>query len=153
MYLLDINVLLAFAYNRQVCHARVTHWIKHTESTELDSPRFATCSIVDLGFIRIASGLGRFAENLTVARADLRRIKHVLGLRLLGDELDGNQLPDWVSKSKQTTDGHLLELATSYNALFATLDRGIPGAVLIPEHVDLPNEVRDAPALNYGVAA
>jgi hypothetical protein len=113
----------------------------------------ATCSIIDSGFIRIASGPGRFAENLTVARADLRRIKRVLGLKLLGDELDGNQLPDWVSKSKQTTDGHLLELATSHQALFATLDTGIPGALLIPEHVDLPNEVRDTEPPYYGVAA
>ena len=47
MYLLDINILLAFAYTEQVCNERVTRWIKHIESTELESPRFATCSIVD----------------------------------------------------------------------------------------------------------
>lgn len=153
MYLLDINVLPAFAYNRQICHPRVARWVTHIEATEPEGQRFATCSIVDLGFIRIASGPGRFAENLTVARADLRRIKHSLGLRLLGDELDGNQLPDWVSKSKQTTDSHLLELARSHYARFATLDTGIPGALLIPEHIDPPFEVRDADTPYYGAAA
>jgi predicted nucleic acid-binding protein len=153
MYLLDINVLLAFAYDAQVSHQRVSRWIKHIEDAESEGPRFATCSIVDLGFIRIASGPAVFAENLTVARADLRRLKYALDLRLLGDELDGNQLPDWVRKSKQTTDGHLLELATSHHARFATLDTGIPGAVLIPEYIDPPFEVRDTAPPYYGEAA
>ena len=151
--MLDINVLLAFAYDEQICHQRVSRWITHIEATETETPRFATCSIVDLGFIRIASGPARLAENLTFARADLRRLKHSLGLKLLGDELDGNQLPNWVSKSKQTTDGHLLELAMTHQAQFATLDRGIPGALLIPEHIDLPNEVREAAPPYYGIAA
>jgi len=68
--------------------------IKETES---EFPRFATCSIVDLGFIRIAGGRAGLVENLMVARADLRRLKHELNLRMLGDELDGNQLPDRVA--------------------------------------------------------
>jgi len=153
MYLLDINVLLAFAYDEQVSHQRVARWIRHIESTETEGPRFATCSIVDLGFIRIASGGAGLAESLTEARADLRWIKRALDLRLLGDELDGNQLPDWVSKSKQTTDGHLLELATSHHAQFATLDTGITGAVLIPEYTDPPLEVRETTPPYYGVAA
>jgi len=68
MYLLDINVLLAFAYDEQGSHQRVTRWIRHIDGTEPELPRFATCSIVDLGFIRIASGGAGLAENLTVAR-------------------------------------------------------------------------------------
>jgi hypothetical protein len=35
---------------------------------------------------------------------------------------------------------------------FATLDTGIPGAVLIPEHINPPFEVRE-PSIPYGVAA
>ena len=153
MYLLDINVLLAFAYDEQVAHERVAHWIKQVKETESERPAFATCSIVDLGFIRIASGPARFTENLTVARADLRRLKYELNLRMLGDDLDGNELPNWVSKSNQTTDGHLMELATSHHALFATLDTGIPGAFLIPEHFEPPLEVRETAPPYYGVAA
>ena len=153
IYLLDINVLLAFSYDRQVSHGRVLRWMSRIKETESQLPRFATCSIVDLGFIRIAGGRAGLAENLMVARTDLRRLKHELNLRMLGDELDGNQLPDWVSKSKQTTDGHLLELATSHDALFATLDTGIPGAVLIPEYLEPPLEVRETAPPYYGVAA
>jgi predicted nucleic acid-binding protein len=151
MYLLDINILLAFSYDEQVAHGRVLRWIRHVQETESARPLFATCAIVDLGFIRIASGPARLAENLTFARADLRRLKRVLDLQMLGDELDGNQLPDWVTKSQQTTDGHLLKLATSHHARFATLDTGIPGAILIPEHLDPPLEVREMPPPYYGV--
>ena len=154
MYLLDINVLLAFAYDEQVAHERVVSWIRLLKDSEPEPPTFATCSIVDLGFIRIASGPARFAENLTVARVDLRRLKRALCLRMLSDHLDGNQLPNWVSKSKQTTDGHLIELATSHHAQFATLDTGIPGAILIPEHFEPPPlEVRETPPPYYGAAA
>jgi predicted nucleic acid-binding protein len=151
MYLLDINVLLAFWYKEHVWYSRVTRWIQHVKLTEGGHSMFATCAIVDLGFIRIASGTSRLAENLSVARADLRRVKAELGLTLLGDDLDGNQLPVWVTRSAQTTDGHLLELATQYQMRFATLDSGIPGAVLIPE-LDAPSMVRE-PTVLYGEVA
>jgi hypothetical protein len=48
---------------------------------------------------------------------------------------DGNDiaaLPVWVKTPAQTTDGHLLQLAKTNGAILATLDRGIPGAFLIP---------------------
>jgi predicted nucleic acid-binding protein len=90
MYLLDINVLLAFWYKEHVGYSRVTRWIKHVKYAESEHSTFATCAIVDLGFIRIASGKSRLAENLSVARGDLRRVKAALRLQILGDELDGN---------------------------------------------------------------
>jgi len=152
MYLLDVNVLLAFAYNAQQSHLRVLRWIEHIDSHGPDESPFASCSIVELGFIRVAGGTARLAENLTVARADLRRVKSILRLQMLGDELDGNYLPEWVTKAGQTTDGHLLELATCYNAKFATLDSRIPGALLIPEYFGNPDEVRE-PHVAYGAAA
>jgi predicted nucleic acid-binding protein len=152
MYLLDVNVLLAFAYNAQQSHLRVLRWIEHIDSHGPDESPFASCSIVELGFIRVAGGTARLAENLTVARVDLRRVKSILRLRMLGDELDGNHLPGWVTKAKQTTDGHLLELAACHNAKFATLDTGIPGALVIPEYSDTPDEVRE-PHVAYGAAA
>lgn len=149
MYLLDINVLLGYAYKQQVSHSRVARWINHIERTQPEE-RFATCSIVELGFIRIASGKSGLAENLAAARDDLQRAKRILRPQMLGDELDGNRLPDWVTQSKHTTDGHLLELAKAHNARFATLDTGIPGAVLIPVDSDSWSGVREEPAVPYG---
>jgi predicted nucleic acid-binding protein len=152
MYLLDVNVLLAIAYKEHSGHARAARWLRDVDLKSPEGWRFATCSIVELGFIRVAGGKSKLAENLTVARADLRRVKSVLRPRLLGDELDGNRMPEWVMKSDQTTDGHLLELAIHYNAQLATLDTRIPGALLIPDHFGTRDEVRE-PDLPYGEAA
>jgi len=38
-----------------------------------------------------------------------------------------------VKSSKQTTDGHLLQLAATNGAVLATLDHNIPGAYVIPK--------------------
>jgi predicted nucleic acid-binding protein len=152
MYLLDINVLLAFRYTAHVHHQRAERWIRCVESLDAEDKPFATCSIVDLGFIRIASGKSGLAENLALARSDLRIATEELRLKFLPDELDGNQLPGWVIRSKQTTDGHLLELATRHKMQFATLDGRIPGAALIPEHIDPSSVVRE-PTPVYDPAA
>jgi len=52
----------------------------------------------------------------------------------INDDHDISQLPVWVKTAKRVTDGHLLRLAKSNGAVLATLDRGIPGALLIPAH-------------------
>ena len=82
----------------------------------------------------------------------MRQLKDDQRLMFLGDELSAERLPLWVEKSKQTTDGHLLQLASSYFATLATLDTGIPGALLIPELPEDVSGVRE-PRLTYGAAA
>jgi hypothetical protein len=56
-----------------------------------------------------------------------------LGISFLVDDHDASRLPSWVKTARQTTDGHLAQLAKANDAMLATLDRGIPGAFLIPE--------------------
>jgi hypothetical protein len=70
----------------------------------------------------------------------------------LDDGLDANRLPRWVGKSKQVTDGHLLQLAIDHRATFATLDEKIPGALLIPKETNGRLFVKEPPA-RYGIAA
>ena len=48
MYLLDVNVLLGYAYKEHKSHSQVASWINYIERTQPQS-RFATCSIVELG--------------------------------------------------------------------------------------------------------
>ena len=144
MYLLDVNVLIAFAYDNHSLHDRTAHWVQEVQSANLPARSFVTCSMVELGFIRIAPGKKGLASNLAAARADLSRIRAALGFEVLGDSLHGNQLPDWVTRPDQTTDGHLLQLADHHQVRFATLDVGIPGAELIPYERGLPLEVRDS---------
>ena len=50
----------------------------------------------------------------------------------LADDHDASKLPSWVTAAKQTTDGHLSELAKANGCILATLDIKIPGSFLIP---------------------
>ena len=74
--------------------------------------------------------------RFTVAQARdlLVRLKktNVVKFTFIVDHHDVTHFPSWVKKGKQVTDGHLLELAKANGAALATLDPGIPGAVLIP---------------------
>jgi predicted nucleic acid-binding protein len=143
IYLLDVNALLALAYPSHVHNGRVDRWLHDVRARTAEPTRLATCAITELGFVRVASGAAAFASNVRVARADLRDLKASRTFTFLGDELDADHLPDWVITSKQTTDGHFLELAAAYRAQLATLDTRIPGAMLIPEHPDEPPMVRE----------
>ena len=53
-------------------------------------------------------------------------------LKQISDSQSVVDLPAWVEKPGQITDGHLLALAQSNNSALATCDEGIPGAFLIP---------------------
>jgi hypothetical protein len=53
-------------------------------------------------------------------------------LTFLADANDISALPAWVASPAQTTDGHLVQLASANGAVLATLDERIPGAFLIP---------------------
>ncbi len=150
-YLLDVNVLLALEYKYHVHHRRAACWISETQTSSVEIPQFATCAIVELGFIRIAGGRTRLAENVTIARADLCRLKSELDLILLADNVEGNRQPSWVIRPAQTTDGHLLELAAAHRARLVTLDGGIPGALFIPDYPPDASTVKDMP--RYGEAA
>jgi uncharacterized protein len=128
-YLLDVSPLIALALDRHQFHARVLKWV---QSKTGDS--FLSCSITELGFVRIVSQTPLYGYTLPEARALLLRLKksRAFHLEFIADENDIGYLPTWVRTSKQTTDGHLQALAQSHNALLATLDEGIPGSVVIP---------------------
>jgi toxin-antitoxin system PIN domain toxin len=145
--LLDVNALLALGYRDHVHHERVGHWFRSLSKSD----QLATCAITELGFIRIATSSARYSESVAAAQAALLGLKAASNYRFLPDALTAECLPDWVLKSKQTTDGHLVELALAHGARLATLDAGIPSAVLIPEWPVL-SEVRESEA-SYGVAA
>ena len=59
------------------------------------------------------------------------KVNRRLQLTFLPDGNDISLLPAWVETPKQTTNGHLAQLANANGAVLATLDKGIPGAFLI----------------------
>jgi len=151
-YLLDVNALLAFRYATHVHYERVRKWLEGRREAERDGLLLATCSITELGFVRVATGPARLATQVGAACAELTRLKRDRRCIFLGDPIGAEHLPSWVLKSDQTTDGHLLQLASAYGAALATLDKGIPGALLIPEVPCDANRVSE-PRFNYGTAA
>ncbi len=145
-YLLDVSVLLALGYREHVHSARAGRWLK--ELTERDTPvALATCPITELGFVRVACGSAGFATDVRSAQNDLKRLQRQQQFIFVDDTLGAADLPSWAEKSKQVTDGHLLRLAALNHGQFATLDTGVPGALLIPECLkDGPSLVRERSA-------
>jgi predicted nucleic acid-binding protein len=148
-YLLDVSVLLALCYEPHVHHDRAEQWLNEV-GRQKPAVNLATCSITEIGFVRIACvGEKRLTDSIRTALADLKRMRERRMFIFLDDVNGAAKLPPWVERSKQVTDGHLIALAAEYGGTLVTLDRGIPGALLIPEHVEGPLMVRE-PSVGYG---
>jgi len=128
IYLLDVNALVALGFVNHEFHHRVVSWIRAQ-----NSPALATCSITELGFVRVLAQAPAYGFTIPQARALLMRLKEARGARVtfMPDEHDVSHLPTWVRTAKQITDGHLSKLASANGAVLATLDENIPGSHLI----------------------
>ena len=129
-YLLDVNTLLALGFQQHEFHGRVASWVARVQRPLL----LATCSITELGFVRVLTQAPAYGFALAQARTLLLRLKeaNVPQFTFIADGHDISHLPAWVRTGKQTTDGHLAQLARSNAAVLATLDSKIPDAFLIP---------------------
>lgn len=132
-YLLDVNSLLALVILEHEFHTRVASWVKRLGASGV--PELATCSITELGFVRVLGQAQQYGSSVAQARELLLKVKDSDGIRwiFISDDRDISHLPRWVRTPKQITDGHLTKLAGANEAVLATLDRRIPGAFLIPQ--------------------
>jgi uncharacterized protein len=128
-YLLDVNALVALGFANHEFHGRVAAWVRARPA-----PTFATCSITELGFIRVLAQAAAYGLTVAQGRTLLLKIKEAGASRFvfIADDHDLSRLPTWVKTPKQITDGHLVKLAVAHGCTLATLDEGIPGAFLIP---------------------
>lgn len=128
-FLLDVNALVALGFAHHEFHDRVAQWIKAQKF-----PPLATCSITELGFVRVLAQAPVYGFTVAEARGVLLRLKKstIVPFLFLPDGHDISHLPAWARTAKQTTDGHLFRLAEAHGAVLATLDLKIPGAHLIP---------------------
>ncbi len=128
-YLLDVNALVALGFANHEFHTRVASWVRGKQF-----PTLATCSITELGFIRVLAQAPGYGLTVAQARSLLLRLKEadVSRFTFISDDHDVSHLPTWVKTPKQTTDGHLAKLASANGGALATLDGKIPGAYLIP---------------------
>ena len=85
--------------------------------------------------MRVLDQAQQYGSSVTQARELLLELKNAKGIQcaFIPDHHDICHLPKWVRSPKQTTDGHLVELAKANEAVLTTLDRRIPGAFVIPQ--------------------
>ena len=128
--LLDINTLIALAHASHSHHTRATAWYRSVIGPET---RLCTCAITELGFVRVSVQAG-LQIDVTSARKALAALKSTstVPFELLSDSIGINRLPSFAKSPSKLTDGHLLELAREHHGQLATLDAGIPGALLLP---------------------
>lgn len=128
-YLLDVNALIALGLFGHAFHPRVTAWLQ----LEL-SPELVTCSITELGFVRVLAQTPLYKCDIERAQTMLAAMKRIpyLTFAFLEDDQPAAGLPPWVKTGGQTTDGHLVQLAAAHGVVLATFDGKIPGALLIP---------------------
>lgn len=131
-YLLDVNALVALGLLQHEFHPQVAKWVRSIASSEV--PELATCSITELGFVRVLAQAQQYELNISQARTLLHRMTtgNILKFTLIADDHGVAQLPAWVRTAKQITDGHLVQLAKANGAVLATLDTRIRGAFVIP---------------------
>lgn len=131
-YLLDVNALLALGIGEHEFHDRVANWVVNlASSSDLE---IVTCSITELGFVRIVAQTALHGYTVEDAKGLLKQLKskHSEMLSFLADAQDITHLPSWVQYPKQVTDGHLVRFGKSNGAVPATVGWGILGALSIP---------------------
>jgi hypothetical protein len=131
-YLLDVNALVALGFLEHEFHERVARWLRRLAAK--GTPELATCSITELGFVRVLAQAPQYGFTVGQACNLLQQLKaaRMVNFTFIPDGRDVSHLPSWVKTAKQTTDGHLAQLAGANGAVLATLDRRIPQAFLIP---------------------
>mgnify|MGYP006101818233 CR=1 FL=1 len=133
-FLLDANVLIAWAWDDHPHNLRVRKWIGHAMTSP--SALIHTSPITEIGFIRVS--MQKTVPQIEIAEAagELENLIKALDKhhRFLPDDLSSRRnFPAWCNKPKHTTDSHLFALAEKHGLLLASLDTGIPGAFIIPE--------------------
>jgi toxin-antitoxin system PIN domain toxin len=124
--LLDINILTALLWP-----AHEHHEVAHAWFADRANARWATCSLTQLGFVRIVSNPA-FSRDALSSREALALLAE--NLAHPGHEFwsDGLQVPAAVNGMearlqgyKQLTDAYLLAVAHRRKGVLATFDRGL----------------------------
>ena len=123
MALLDVNALVALAWDSHVHHARMRSWFAGNSADG-----WATCPITESGFVRVSSNPKVLPSVIGVeaARAVLSALRALDGHRFLPDDvsLSDSDVPT-MTGHRQVTDAHLLTLARRRSVRLVTFDAGV----------------------------
>ena len=131
-YLLDVSVLVAWGWSDHVAHGPTVRWIATVRARK--PARLLTSAIPELGFVRVSVRRTRGRVTVREACRTLAEMLSALGAchGFLPDDRPAGEFPEWCRGAARTTDAHLLALAEAHGARLATLDTGIPGALIVP---------------------
>lgn len=123
-HLLDVNFLLAGAWQSHADQAKARTWLETQTS-------FATCPISQLGFLRVSLSPGyraSFADSL----AALEDITTRKGAQFIADNLPGVNVPPVTSYS-DVTDAYLVALAKAHHFTSTGRSAARPGPRASPK--------------------
>jgi toxin-antitoxin system PIN domain toxin len=124
MALLDVNALVALAWDSHVHHATMRAWFAGNHSGG-----WATCPITESGFVRVSSNPKVLPSPIGVAaaRGILAALRAMDGHRFLVDDVSigaDDDVPQIVGH-RQVTDAHLLTLARRRGVALVTFDAAL----------------------------
>ena len=121
--LLDVNALVALAWDSHIHHLQIRQWFADNASTG-----WATCPVTESGFIRVSTNPKVLPSPIgfTAAQQVLQRLRAVGAHRFLTDDVSP-VAPDFPALSgyRQVTDAHLLTLARRHRTRLVTFDKAI----------------------------
>lgn len=122
--LLDVNVLLSLAWPSHLHHGIACEWFERNSGSG-----WATCSITELGFIRLSANPKVFADAVSPGEARL----HLEAMKRLGrhnfwpDSCEPTGMEQDLSRQvvthRQVTDGHLLQMARTHGGRLISFDQ------------------------------
>jgi toxin-antitoxin system PIN domain toxin len=121
--LLDVNALVALAWDSHIHHAATRTWFEANAANG-----WATCPLTESGFVRVSSNPTVLPSAIGVeeARRVLALLRAVGSHRFLADDVsmtDGDVPP--LVGHRQVTDAHLLALARRNGMRIVTFDGGV----------------------------
>jgi toxin-antitoxin system PIN domain toxin len=121
--LLDVNALIALAWDSHVHHAVIREWFS---ANRRDG--WATCPLTESGFVRVSANPKVMPHPIAVETAIgvLAALRSLNGHVFLRDDVSitDADLPQMVGH-RQVTDAHLLTLARRHKVRLVTFDSGI----------------------------
>jgi toxin-antitoxin system PIN domain toxin len=121
--LLDVNALIALAWDSHVHHSSMRAWF-----AENSGGGWATCPVTESGFVRVSSNPKALpiAIGVEAARGVLSVLRALDGHRFLVDNvsLSDGDVPV-INGYRQVTDAHLLTLARRCGVRLVTFDAGL----------------------------
>jgi toxin-antitoxin system PIN domain toxin len=121
--LLDVNALVALAWDSHIHHAPTRTWFAANAANG-----WATCPLTESGFVRVSSNPTVLPSAIGVeeARRVLALLRAIGSHRFLADDVSmtDDDVPPLVGH-RQVTDAHLLALARRNGTRIVTFDGGV----------------------------